>query len=102
MSSPLDTPARFRRLLLVVLAAAASQRPSHAVDLMAVLPGPANAAVGRFSAATGAPLRNFVAPGAGGLNSPGAMTFGRDGKLYVADGNLGVLRFDGVTGAFDK
>ena len=48
----------------------------------------------------GGTVSTFVAPGSGGLYSPGGLTFGPDGHLYVAN-NLGnVLRFNGTSGAF--
>lgn len=43
----------------------------------------------------------FIASRSGGLESPSAMAFGPDGRLYVSSaGNDKVLRFDGSTGAF--
>ena len=39
--------------------------------------------------------------GSGGLSSPVRLTFGPDGKLYVADFNTSsVLHYDGLTGAY--
>jgi DNA-binding beta-propeller fold protein YncE len=40
----------------------------------------------------------------GGLGNPAGLVFGPDGNLYVADfaGTNRVLRYDGVTGAFDR
>jgi DNA-binding beta-propeller fold protein YncE len=39
----------------------------------------------------------------GSLAAPSGLTFGPDGKLYVADLLVGaVLRYDGITGAFDS
>lgn len=47
----------------------------------------------------------LVAPGAGGLDDPDAMTIGPDGKLYVSSGhtpeNSAILRYDARTGAFE-
>lgn len=48
--------------------------------------------------ATGEPA-TFVAHGTGGMTAPTWMVFGRDGNLYVNDAQLGVLRFNGSTGA---
>jgi outer membrane protein assembly factor BamB len=45
-----------------------------------------NGRVIRYDGATGAPVGNFVLPSGGGLESPFGMTFGPDGKLYVANG----------------
>jgi DNA-binding beta-propeller fold protein YncE len=42
----------------------------------------------------------FVAPGSGGLSSPGGITLGPDGNLYVASNNGAVLRYNGTTGAY--
>ena len=42
----------------------------------------------------------FVPAGAGGMTHPEAVVPGPDGRLYVADRELGVLRFDANTGAF--
>ena len=53
--------------------------------------------------ATGAYIKDFIAPGAGGLSDPDDLTFGPDGNLYVSSGtNTGgqILRYDGKTGAF--
>src|SRR5260370_12253788 len=42
--------------------------------------------------------------GSGGLYTPSAMAFGPDGNLYISGGtfggNLGVRRYDPITGAF--
>lgn len=52
----------------------------------------------------GAYLGDFVPAGAGGLDTPVGITFGPDGDLYVASAGspetAGVLRYDGVSGAF--
>jgi streptogramin lyase len=42
----------------------------------------------------------FVAGTRGGLSMPGALAFGPDGHLHVADAAAGVMRFSGATGAF--
>jgi streptogramin lyase len=43
----------------------------------------------------------FVAPGAGGLDTPHNPTFGPDGHLYVvSNGSGSIKRFDGITGEF--
>jgi DNA-binding beta-propeller fold protein YncE len=55
----------------------------------------------RYDGTSGAFLGEFVAADSGGLVYPGAMAFGPDGNLYVADfSNKGVFRYDGTTGAF--
>ncbi|MDV6033832.1 MAG: DUF4347 domain-containing protein [Phycisphaera sp. RhM] len=57
--------------------------------------------VQRFNPDTGALVDEFIAPGAGGLNSAAGMAFGPDGNLYVASHqNDRILRFNGTTGAF--
>jgi sugar lactone lactonase YvrE len=65
------------------------------------------ASVERFDGKTGAFLNYFVAPASGGLEHPGFMVFGPDGKkdgkldLYVAAVLQGAIyRYDGTTGAF--
>lgn len=58
-------------------------------------------AVRRYDATSGALLGNFVAQGAGGLDSPVGMAFGGDGYLYVTStGTNSVLRYDAASGAF--
>jgi len=42
----------------------------------------------------------FVTAGSGGLSSPGGITLGPDGKLYVASNNGAVLRYNASTGAY--
>jgi hypothetical protein len=42
----------------------------------------------------------WIDSGVGGMTAPGTMLFGADGDLYVADSALGVMRFNGATGAF--
>jgi sugar lactone lactonase YvrE len=42
----------------------------------------------------------FVAAGSGGLASPGGITLGPDGNLYVASNGGAVLRYNATTGAF--
>lgn len=52
---------------------------------------------------TGAFIKDFIAPGAGGLTEPDDLTFGPDGNLYVSSGTNTsgqILRYDGKTGAF--
>ncbi|MDX2037538.1 MAG: SMP-30/gluconolactonase/LRE family protein [Isosphaeraceae bacterium] len=50
---------------------------------------------------TGAYIRDFIAPGSGGLSVPFGITFGPDQNLYVASLGTGeVLRYNGTTGAF--
>jgi sugar lactone lactonase YvrE len=52
---------------------------------------------------TGAYVKDFIAPGAGGLTNPDDLTYGPDGNLYVSSGtNTGgqILRYNGSTGAF--
>jgi DNA-binding beta-propeller fold protein YncE len=65
------------------------------------------ASVERFDGKTGAFLNFFVAPSSGGLEHPGYMVFGPDGKkdgkldLYVGAAHEGAIyRYDGTTGAF--
>lgn len=46
-------------------------------------------------------LDRFVAQGSGGLSTSNGSTFGPDGNLYVVTAPMNaVLRYDGVTGAF--
>jgi hypothetical protein len=56
----------------------------------------------RYDGATGAFLGEFVPSGSGGLDYPGALTFGPDGNLYVSVFALGegdrVLRYQGPNG----
>ncbi len=52
-----------------------------------------------YDGTTGAFVRNFVAPGSGGLISPYGLAFGSNGNLFVAGGNR-VNEYDGATGAF--
>ncbi len=42
----------------------------------------------------------FVTAGSGGLTSPGGITLGSDGNLYVASNNGAVLRYNATTGAY--
>jgi glucose/arabinose dehydrogenase len=41
----------------------------------------------------------FITAGSGGLSSPGGITLGPDGNVYVAGNNGAVLRYNGATGA---
>ena len=53
--------------------------------------------------ATGAYIKDFIAPSAGGLADPDALTYGPDGNLYVSSGTNTdgkILRYNGKTGAF--
>jgi photosystem II stability/assembly factor-like uncharacterized protein len=52
----------------------------------------------RYSGTTGAFLGVFAA--CGDMTAPQGLTFGPNGDLYVADNAVGVVRFDGTTGAF--
>ena len=52
-----------------------------------------------FDPLTGSFLGEFVAAGAGGLNSPLALAFGPDGDLFVSTID-DVLKYDGTSGAF--
>src|SRR5215831_12762337 len=46
-------------------------------------------------------VRDFVAPGSGGLSRPGGVAFGPDGNLYVSSNATNqILRYNGTTGAF--
>jgi DNA-binding beta-propeller fold protein YncE len=76
-----------------------SGRPHNRLDLYVLSLG--NDSVKRYDGATGAYLGDFVASGSGGLDGPGTMTFGPDGKLYVANfysSDLSVKRFEGPSG----
>jgi hypothetical protein len=42
----------------------------------------------------------FITAGSGGLSSPGGITLGPDGNVYVADNNGAVLRYNAATGAY--
>ncbi len=48
----------------------------------------------------GARAATFIATGAGGMTRPEAALLGADGRVYVVDRAIGVLRFDAVTGAW--
>src|SRR5262245_59573083 len=51
----------------------------------------------RYDLATGAFLGSFISPP---ITSPGGLTFGPDGNLYVRRGGVNrVERYDGTTGA---
>jgi WD40 repeat protein len=58
----------------------------------------------RFDPATGQQLGVFVSTGSGGLGWPGAMTYGPDGNLYVAEVNASptgkINKYDGQSGVF--
>src|SRR5207247_10238266 len=55
----------------------------------------------RYDGATRTFFDIFVAAGCGEIRNPTALTFGRDGNLYVdSRGNSRVLRFDGAKGTF--
>lgn len=64
--------------------------------------------VNEYDMHTGAFIRTFVQPGAGGLNVPQALLFRANGNLLVTstqtDGSLGatngIIEYDGMTGAF--
>jgi len=50
---------------------------------------------------SGSFAKTFVASGGGGLSSPGNLTFGLDGNLYVTSGGDGTIKeYNGQTGAF--
>lgn len=59
-------------------------------------------AVREYNATSGAFIRNFTTPRAGGLDSPIGMAFDSENNLYVSSGtNDNVLRFDAGNGAFE-
>ena len=64
--------------------------------------------IARFDAATGQPLGDLVPFGQAGYEQPGNFVFGANGDLYApssaftANGQSGVLRFDGTSGAFES
>jgi sugar lactone lactonase YvrE len=77
--------------------------------------GPTGPSPGSPLPAAGQSAANFVAPQSGGLAGPRDLLFGPDGNLYVGNtnavahgetvsstANLGVLEYDGSTGAFIK
>jgi sugar lactone lactonase YvrE len=58
-------------------------------------------AVREYNSTSGAFIRNFTTPGAGGLDTPIGMAFDSENNMYVSSGtNDNVLRFDATTGAF--
>jgi streptogramin lyase len=99
----------FRRpyafVALVIWATAILVSISGCATRLLVLSGYTRA-IHRYDGSTGAPLGIFVPAGSGGLGLPWEMVFGPDGKVYVTSttatsaDTLGVLRFDGRTGAF--
>jgi sugar lactone lactonase YvrE len=77
--------------------------------------GPTGPNPGSSLPAAGQPGATFVAPASGGLTGPRELIFGPDGNLYVdsvsgpgvgqqfpSNYNLGILEFNGTTGAFIK
>ncbi|WP_053221565.1 hypothetical protein [Limnoraphis robusta] len=57
-----------------------------------------------FDEQNGEFLREFIAPGSGGLLSPDDLNFGPDGNLYITSGTTpetsAILRYNGITGEF--
>ncbi|MFO0847714.1 MAG: Calx-beta domain-containing protein [Gemmataceae bacterium] len=75
-----------------------SSRNSHSVMRYQ---GPLAASPGSPLPATGQSGATFIPPSSGGLTQPLLSAFGPDGNFYVGGGQtIGVLRFDGSTGAF--
>ncbi len=63
--------------------------------------GPQNGSPGAPLPASGQSGATFVAPSSGGLVQPLNLIFGPEGNLYVDGGQtLGILRYNGSTGAF--
>ena len=56
---------------------------------------PARWEIWRYNGTTGVVMNNFVT----NAGAPRHLAFGRDGHLYVSDGNLGIVRYNGSTGA---
>jgi MYXO-CTERM domain-containing protein len=90
----------FAGLVTALLCAVA--QPARATSFDVLVASELTHSVRRYDGETGTPRDDFVAPGAGGLTAPRAMTFGSDGLLYVAGGGdtaPSVWRFDDKTGA---
>ncbi len=62
--------------------------------------GPSGASPGSPLPVTGQTGATFVAPSSGGLQNPNDLTFDPNGNLDVASAGIGVLQFNGNTGAY--
>jgi streptogramin lyase len=74
---------------------------SNATNAVLRYQGPLDGSPGAPLPASGQSGATFVAPSSGGLAAPLNAIFGPDGNLYVDGGEtLGILRYNGTTGAF--